>query len=147
MRTLSICRGPARAPVIPVRLCREDELPPTEGRGFSLRHGDRDIQLFIMQRDSRRHAYLNRCPHTGINLDWTPDRFLDWTGRMIQCATHGALFRIEDGYCVAGPCAGRSLIAVPVREADGFIEVLLPEGTPSAGVSPAAAKTPGNSLQ
>jgi len=31
---------------------------------------------------------------------------------MIQCSSHGALFTIEDGECVAGPCTGQSLIAV-----------------------------------
>ncbi|MEE8263379.1 MAG: Rieske (2Fe-2S) protein, partial [Gammaproteobacteria bacterium] len=40
---------------------------------------------------------------------WVPDQFLDETGNLLQCATHGALFRIEDGFCVAGPCTGASL--------------------------------------
>ena len=111
----------------PHRLCRAADLPQTEGRGFTIRHGGRDFELFLIQKDGRRHAYLNRCPHTGVNLDWTPDRFRDWTGRLIQCATHGALFRIEDGYCVAGPCAGRSLVALPLCEAGGFLEVFLPD--------------------
>jgi nitrite reductase/ring-hydroxylating ferredoxin subunit len=31
------------------------------------------------------------------------------TESFIQCATHGAIFRIEDGYCLRGPCAGESL--------------------------------------
>lgn len=118
------------------RLCRVDELPEAEGRGFTVRHGEREVALFVIQRDGRRYAYLNRCPHTGVNLDWTPDRFLDWTGRMIQCATHGALFRIEDGYCVAGPCAARSLLPVFLREAGGFVEVLLPEAAPFSPDAP-----------
>jgi len=122
------------------RLCRVDE-PTAEGRGFTIRQGQRDVHLFVIRKDGRPFAYLNRCPHTGVNLDWTPNRFLDWTGRLIQCATHGALFRIEDGHCVAGPCAGRNLIALPLREAGGFLDVTVPD--PAAG----NGKNPGNSLQ
>ena len=33
---------------------------------------------------------------------------------MILCATHGALFRIEDGHCLSGPCVGESLTPLPV---------------------------------
>jgi nitrite reductase/ring-hydroxylating ferredoxin subunit len=134
-------QGPIRRAMSAHRLCRIDELPRAEGRGFTIRDGARELHLFVMLRDGRPHAYLNRCPHTGVNLDWTPDRFLDWTGRMIQCATHGALFRIEDGYCVAGPCAGRSLTALPVREAGDVIEVLLPEETSPSPPPPAGQKS------
>jgi len=114
----------------PHRLCRPDELPHAEGRGFTVRHGARELNVFVIRRNGRAHAYLNRCPHTGVNLDWTPGRFLDWTRRMIQCSTHGALFRIEDGFCINGPCAGRSLVPLPVRERGGFIELLIPDAEP-----------------
>jgi len=50
------------------------------------------------------------------SLGWQPDRFLDDSASLIQCATHGALFLIENGECIAGPCAGQSLTAVPGRE-------------------------------
>ena len=109
------------------RLCRTDELPEVEGRGFTLQQGEEEILVFVIRHEGRPRAYLNRCPHRGVNLDWAPDRFLDWTGRMIQCATHGALFRTGDGYCVAGPCAGRSLTPLPLSEVGGFIEVRVPE--------------------
>jgi nitrite reductase/ring-hydroxylating ferredoxin subunit len=107
------------------RLCPVEELQK-EGRGFTLRHGADELRVFVIRDDDRVRAYLNRCPHTGVNLDWTPDRFLDWSGRMIQCATHGALFRLADGFCIAGPCAGRSLTPLTLRETDGYIEVLPP---------------------
>jgi nitrite reductase/ring-hydroxylating ferredoxin subunit len=34
---------------------------------------------------------------------------------LILCASHGALFERDGGLCIAGPCAGKRLIAVPVR--------------------------------
>lgn len=55
------------------------------------------------------HAYLNACPHLGICLNWEPNRFLSSSGNHIQCAMHGALFEIETGFCVSGPCVGQSL--------------------------------------
>jgi nitrite reductase/ring-hydroxylating ferredoxin subunit len=48
-----------------------------------------------------------------VTLNWMPDQFLDLEGRYIQCATHGALFRFEDGLCLAGPCPGKRLEPVP----------------------------------
>ena len=68
-------------------------------------------------------AYENACPHTGGPLDWVPDRFLAPGKDMILCATHGALFRIEDGYCLAGPCAGERLTPLPVHIVGGTVAV------------------------
>jgi nitrite reductase/ring-hydroxylating ferredoxin subunit len=72
-------------------------------------------------------AYENSCPHLGSPLDWVPDRFLDLERRHILCATHGALFRIADGFCVGGPCAGKSLKPVASRVEAGGI-YLGPDG-------------------
>ncbi|WP_148053418.1 Rieske 2Fe-2S domain-containing protein, partial [Pseudomonas fluorescens] len=57
-----------------------------------------------------------RCPHRGVGLEWHHDQFLDPSNSLIQCATHGALFLIEDGECVAGPCVGQALTAINRRE-------------------------------
>ena len=54
---------------------------------------------------------MNACPHIGIPLEFQPDEFLDMEKRFIQCANHGALFEIETGDCIAGPCAGQALQA------------------------------------
>lgn len=62
------------------------------------------------------YVYKNRCPHRGVGLEWLPDQFLDSSASLIQCATHGALFLIEDGECIAGPCEGKSLTALECRE-------------------------------
>lgn len=73
-------------------------------------------RLFAVRRDGRAYIYLNRCPHRGIPLEWQPDAFLDDSASLIRCASHGALFLIESGECVAGPCAGERLRALPCRE-------------------------------
>ena len=93
-------------------LCRSEELADASSRGFDI-DGQK---LFAVRRGAQAYVYLNRCPHRGVSLEWTPDQFLDQSNSLIQCATHGALFLIEDGECVSGPCAGQSLTAVASRE-------------------------------
>ena len=68
-------------------------------------------------------AYVNSCPHVGTPLDMWPGRFLTRDGEYILCATHGALFRIEDGHCVAGPCVGRGLTPIDTRVANGVVNI------------------------
>ncbi len=80
--------------------------------------------LCVLRRDDKVYGYLNRCPHTGGPLDWLPGQFLSADQRLIQCSTHGAQFRIEDGYCVAGPCAGASLTPMPIRVRNDGVELL-----------------------
>ena len=93
-------------------LCSSRELAEGQSRGFIVE----DLNLLLVRRHGQVYAYRNRCPHRGIALEWLPDQFLDHSGSLIQCATHGALFLIENGECVAGPCAGQSLHALPCRE-------------------------------
>ena len=96
------------------RLCNSDELNEGSSRGFRVAGHD----LLLVRREGRVYAYRNRCPHRGIPLEWQPDQFLDESGSLIQCATHGALFLIESGECVAGPCAGEFLAALACQERD-----------------------------
>ena len=100
-------------------LCNSDELAEGASRGFD--EGGRS--LLLVRREGQAYAYRNRCPHRGIPLEWQADQFLDVSGSLIQCATHGALFLIESGECVAGPCAGEFLEALACREQDGGVWV------------------------
>ena len=93
-------------------LCTSAELVDASSRAFDIA-GQR---VFAVRREGRVYAYQNRCPHRGVGLEWQPDQFLDPSASLIQCATHGALFLIESGECVAGPCAGQSLTALKCRE-------------------------------
>jgi nitrite reductase/ring-hydroxylating ferredoxin subunit len=87
------------------------------------------LRLLIVRQGMEIYAYLNSCPHTGVNLEWLPDQFLDSSAQYIQCAMHGAMFRIEDGLCVSGPCAGDALTAIPAYLQDGEIVCELPPGS------------------
>ena len=103
-----------------ISLCQVDDIPENSSKGFALANDTdsqsvREATVFVTRRESLLFVYRNHCPHLGLPLEWMPDRFLDREGQYIQCATHGALFRIHDGYCVSGPCTGESLIPVPFR--------------------------------
>ena len=103
-------------------LCRLDEIADPGGKGFTLGAGAGRIDLFVVRRGQAVHGYLNICPHAGTPLDWQPDVFLDPSKTLIQCASHGALFGIEDGLCVAGPCKGRRLSPIAVRIVESGLE-------------------------
>jgi nitrite reductase/ring-hydroxylating ferredoxin subunit len=92
--------------------CTGSELPDDSSRGGEIK----GCKLFAVRRGGQVYVYLNRCPHRGVGLEWQPDQFLDPSNSLIQCATHGALFLIEDGECVAGPCVGQALTPIPCRE-------------------------------
>jgi len=110
-------------------LCRLEEVPDGGSRGFTLRGGGgRDVRAFAVRRGETLWAYLNVCPHRGTPLDWRPHDFLDREARHILCATHGAVFRIEDGVCIAGPCPGEQLTPLALeRRGDRFFAALDPE--------------------
>ncbi len=92
-------------------LCQLEDITDGEGRGFEMDGGD---DIFVVRRGERVFGYVNSCPHLGTPLNWASDTFISEDSGLIICATHGALFEIEDGACVSGPCAGQSLESAPV---------------------------------
>ncbi len=104
-------------------LCSIDDIPPDSAKGFTIEHEAQARRIIVLKMDDRLFIYENRCPHVGTPLDWVPDQFLDESNSLIQCATHGALFRPEDGYCVAGPCQGQSLKQITFKVTDKQIFV------------------------
>lgn len=107
-----------------IALCHIDQIPDNSSRGFDLT--EPPIGLLIVRKQGKIHIYQNHCPHRGIRLEWVPDQFLDIHGYYIQCATHGALFNIADGLCIAGPCSGQSLQPVTSEIRNQIVGILLP---------------------
>ena len=92
--------------------------PPPEGLSEIEAVVDGEMQSLIVRRHGEHvQAWLNICPHAGRRLDWAPGRFLLDKGRLV-CAAHGATFELEHGVCIAGPCKGSSLKAVPLAAGD-----------------------------
>ncbi len=88
-----------------IKLCELSELKENQSKGFVID----DKPIFAVKKTGKISVYKNRCPHLGIQLEMVPDQFLDSTHSLIQCSMHGALFRIEDGLCISGPCFDQHL--------------------------------------
>jgi nitrite reductase/ring-hydroxylating ferredoxin subunit len=110
-----------RASAGPV-LCRLADIEDGQAKGFTLGEGAEAREIFVAREDDRVFGYLNSCPHLGTPLNMQDDRFISDDSGLILCTTHGALFEIEDGACVSGPCAGQALEAVAVAvDAEGRV--------------------------
>jgi nitrite reductase/ring-hydroxylating ferredoxin subunit len=109
-------------------ICALDELADPGAKGFRMGSGDWPLRGFVVRSGPQLRAYVNYCPHAGFPLDAQPGVFLTSDAALILCAMHGALFEIETGRCVSGPCMGRGLRPLPVHVEDG--RVVLDESVP-----------------
>lgn len=89
-------------------------------------------RAFALRIDGRVHAYLNRCAHVPVEMDWNPGDFLDAERRFIVCSIHGASYEPATGRCAGGPCGRGRLTALAVDERDGRVWWL-----PSRDIRPA----------
>lgn len=111
-------------PPAPRQLCRLDDISDPGARAFRAGSGEWPLRGFVVRRGVSVWAYVNRCPHAGHPLETVSGRFL-LENSLVQCAAHGALFAIDSGECVAGPCVGSGLTPIAVSVVQG--EVLLVE--------------------
>lgn len=111
-----------------IPLCQTNEISDPGSKSFEIKQGRKNVSLFVVHKDGAFTAYINSCPHTGVNLDWQEDQFLDMDNMYIQCSTHDALFEIDSGECIAGPCVGDSLQIVELVIEDGQISAQLQPG-------------------
>lgn len=105
-----------------VRLCALDDLPDGAARNFVLEMKAGRFHGFLVRRNGRVFGYRDRCPHMGMPLTQELDRYLTSGGELILCSWHGALFDIETGRCMGGPCAGAGLSVWPVIVVEGFVQ-------------------------
>ena len=104
-----------------IKLCKYAELTEVDSRGFVISEFSPERNIFIVRNYDTLVAYENNCPHNFGPLDWSPDIFLTQEKDYIQCASHGALFEIENGNCIYGPCVGQSLQPIEVIIDDGIV--------------------------
>ncbi len=104
-----------------VRLAALDDIADGTARNFVLQMKAGRFHGFIVRKGDRIFGYRDRCPHMGLPLAQELDRYLTSGGELISCSWHGALFRIEDGACVGGPCSGARLSVWPIGICDGVI--------------------------
>ena len=85
-----------------------------------LQHGQ-PARAFVLRFDGQVRAYLNRCLHVPVELDWQPGEFMDAERRFIVCSVHGATYEPADGRCVGGPCGRGRLTPLDVAEVSGQV--------------------------
>ena len=96
-------------------LCKEDDLEELTSKQFEYPISGEICHGFIIKWQGILFAYENQCPHTGVELNWQENSFLNYDKTHLQCATHGAQFQIKDGMCIWGPCAGQYLKEIPLK--------------------------------
>lgn len=103
-------------------ICASAELEEAgKGVRFELEHAGRTTPAFVIRWRGQARAYLNRCGHVPVEMDWQAGEFFDLSRLYLLCATHGALYDPASGACLGGRCNGKGLVPVPVAEEDGRI--------------------------
>ena len=87
---------------------------------FDVVHAGLTCRAFAVRFEGRVHAYLNRCTHVAMELDWQPNQFFDDSGQWLLCSTHGAAYLPATGECAGGPCKG-GLVKIQCSEVDGVV--------------------------
>lgn len=80
---------------------------------------------FVVRYDGVPYAYINQCAHISVELDWKEGEFFDANKTHFVCATHGAMYQPNNGYCVWGPCKGKQLKSLPTVEVNGEIVITI----------------------
>jgi nitrite reductase/ring-hydroxylating ferredoxin subunit len=98
-----------------------DEVPPGRSKKFLIRAGGEEVEAFVVNVGGAFHAWVNRCRHVPMGLDWVENQFFTEDRQYVQCATHGAYYVPDTGECIAGPPCGRSLVRIPLLVDGGVI--------------------------
>jgi nitrite reductase/ring-hydroxylating ferredoxin subunit len=102
-------------------ICRLSDIDDPGARGFTLGAGGWPLRGFVVRVREQVRGYLNWCPHVGHPLNLRPHAFLTPDAALVLCSSHGALFDKLTGYCIAGPCIGKSLRPVPLQIESGLV--------------------------
>ena len=87
---------------------------------FDVVYGGQTCRAFAVRFEGQAYAYLNRCSHVAMEMDYQPNHFFDASGRWLICATHGATYAPDTGACSGGPCRG-GLVKIELSEAHGVV--------------------------
>ncbi len=104
-----------------VFLCQSTDLEDSGSAvPFEVRHFSQSCAAFAVRYEGRVYAYLNRCSHVPMEMDYQPNQFFDASGHWLMCATHGAMYAPQTGQCLMGPCRG-GLVRIETSETEGVV--------------------------
>lgn len=102
-------------------LCNSgDLLEAGQAVPFDVVYAGQTCRAFAVRFKGLVRAYLNRCTHVAMELDWQPNRVFDATGQWLLCASHGAAYAPDTGQCAGGPCQG-GLVKIHLVDNDGVV--------------------------
>jgi len=108
-------------PANAIALCNSQQLQDgADAVPFDVNYRGQTCRAFAVRFEGLAHAYLNRCTHVAMELDWQPNRFFDDSGQWLLCASHGAAYRPDTGACGGGPCQG-GLVKISLSESGGVV--------------------------
>ena len=105
-------------------LCKYQDLLKKSVKTCNILIENTNYSIILVAKDHQIHAFRNQCPHAWVGLDAVDDLIISGCGQYLQCTSHFAQFRMHDGYCVYGPCAGQSLVPLQLTIKDGSIFLL-----------------------
>ena len=119
---MSVKKGSQGLPQRLAAICSSDALA-VGGLGvrFEVTDESDTWPAFVVRHAQGLAAYINRCAHLALELDWDRGLFFDVDQRHLICATHGALYTADTGECVGGPCNGSGLQVLQVVETEGTV--------------------------
>ena len=109
------------------RIGRREDFSDGASRKFTLRCRGQSLEGFVFGFNGELFAYLNRCRHIPLPMDWLDNQFFSVDGKHVVCANHGALYEPTTGECVWGPCAGAWLKKVPLEVEAGTVRAFCPD--------------------
>ena len=127
-----------------IDICASDVLlDGGKGVRFPVRAFGAAATGFVVRHAGQVRAYLNRCAHVPVELDWSEGEFFESGKLYLMCSVHGALYLPESGTCAGGPCRGGKLRPIAVREEAGRVvwqpdQAILPPAADAGDGSQAA---------
>ncbi|MDO8430860.1 MAG: Rieske 2Fe-2S domain-containing protein [Candidatus Binatus sp.] len=111
------------------RVAATDAIAPGESLKFMLPIRGADEECFVINYEGRFHAYVNRCRHVPMAMDWVDNQFFAEDCNYLMCQTHNAYYEPESGECIAGPptACGKYLYRVPLQIEGDTIYASAPE--------------------
>jgi nitrite reductase/ring-hydroxylating ferredoxin subunit len=105
------------------------ELKPGSSMKFLMPIRGIDEECFVINFHGHFYAYVNRCRHVPMAMDWVDNQFFAEEGRYLMCQTHNAYYEPASGECIAGPpsACGKFLYRVPLEIQNGIIYARPPE--------------------
>ena len=114
-------------------VARVGELKHGTTKKFHLKSQGNTIEGLLVYYEGDLYAYVNRCRHISLSMDWVDNHFFTEDGRYLICANHGATYEPATGECVWGPCFGAFLQGVPLEVTQGRIFAFCPEDSGDRG--------------